>query len=119
MKEQQPPKWCSNAVPTIYGWADPKTGELLVSKRGLKNPIQNYKRNRPIQVQPIPEPAPNALRELEPPTEIYTDESTVTVNGITFNCDQNGRPLRPFKRPKKVEQEAYKIALENYEKSLN
>jgi hypothetical protein len=37
-----------DAIATIYGWADSKTGELLVSKRGLPNPVQGYKRNCPF-----------------------------------------------------------------------
>jgi hypothetical protein len=45
MSNQSPPKWAPNAIPTIFGWADPKTGELLVSKKGLSNVVSNYRRN--------------------------------------------------------------------------
>lgn len=31
-----PPKWAPNAIATPRGWVDPKTGELLVSVKGLK-----------------------------------------------------------------------------------
>jgi len=37
-----------DAVATIYGWAHPRTGELLVSLKGLPNPVQNYKVNCPF-----------------------------------------------------------------------
>lgn len=30
------PRWCVGAIPTISGWADPKTGEILVSIGNLK-----------------------------------------------------------------------------------
>ena len=33
---QVPPKWAPDAVPSMHGWKDSKTGELLVSVRGLK-----------------------------------------------------------------------------------
>lgn len=36
------PKWCSQAVPTLRGWADPKTGELFVSKRFTQEQIDEY-----------------------------------------------------------------------------
>ncbi len=31
-----PPQWCKNAVPSARGWCDPKTGELLISVKGIK-----------------------------------------------------------------------------------
>ena len=36
------PKWCKNAVPTLRGWADPKTGELFVSKRFTQEQIDDF-----------------------------------------------------------------------------
>ena len=48
-----------NALPSIFGWFLPKTGELLVSIRGLENPVDGYIPNRPYttanNVEPIPE----------------------------------------------------------------
>ena len=38
----QCPIWCKNAVPTLRGWADPKTGELFVSKRFTQDQIDEY-----------------------------------------------------------------------------
>jgi len=38
----QPPKWCSNAVPTTRGWADPVTGELFVSRRFTQDEIEAF-----------------------------------------------------------------------------
>ncbi len=35
------------AIQTIYGWALPNTGELLVSKRGLPNPVVGFKIGQP------------------------------------------------------------------------
>lgn len=31
-----PPQWCKNAVPSSRGWCDPKTGELLISVKGIE-----------------------------------------------------------------------------------
>ena len=31
-----PPRWAPDAVATARGWEDPKTGELLVSVKGLE-----------------------------------------------------------------------------------
>ena len=33
---QEPPKWAPNAIPTARGWTHPKTGEILIARRGLK-----------------------------------------------------------------------------------
>ena len=42
-----PPHWCKNAVPSARGWCDPKTGELLISVKGIqfeiKEPVQQVK----------------------------------------------------------------------------
>lgn len=32
---KNPPRWAPNAIATAKGWVDPKTGELLVSVKGL------------------------------------------------------------------------------------
>lgn len=43
MKNLNAPKWAPRAIATDKGWVDPKTGELLVSFRGLKSLIEKYK----------------------------------------------------------------------------
>lgn len=35
---KNPPSWAKDAVATVKGWCDPKTGELLVSIKGLELP---------------------------------------------------------------------------------
>lgn len=43
MKKLEPPRWCPKAVATIRGWENPKTGELLVSKKGLLEQVEETK----------------------------------------------------------------------------
>lgn len=43
MKNLNAPKWAPRAVATEQGWKDSKTGELLVSFRGLKSLIEKNK----------------------------------------------------------------------------
>lgn len=45
-QKNQAPKWAPDAVPTVRGWADPKTGEILVSQRGLKDPVEDFEFRR-------------------------------------------------------------------------
>lgn len=52
MSNQQPPNWAPNAVPTIHGWVDPKSGELLVSKKGLTNTVSGFGKNRRPVLKP-------------------------------------------------------------------
>lgn len=40
-----------DAIATVYGWALPKTGEILVSVRGLPNQVEGFKPNRPFKVE--------------------------------------------------------------------
>lgn len=40
-----------DAIPTVFGWALAKTGEVLVSKRGLPNPVEGFVPNRPYIVK--------------------------------------------------------------------
>jgi len=36
------PNWARNAVPTVRGWEDPDTGELLLSRRHSNSEIREY-----------------------------------------------------------------------------
>jgi hypothetical protein len=65
MSNQSPPNWAPNAIPTVHGWVDPKTGELLVSKKGLTNTVSGYGKNRRPLSQPIKEPLSNNAVTLE------------------------------------------------------
>lgn len=62
---QMPPKWASNAVPTVRGWAHPETGEILIARKGL---ILESK-SAVIETKPT-------VTELEP--EIVKSESEVS-----------------------------------------
>lgn len=44
-----------DAIQTIYGWALPKTGEVLVARRDLPNPVDGFKPNRPYIVKEVKE----------------------------------------------------------------
>lgn len=53
MVNQSPPNWAPNAIPTVQGWADPKTGELLVSKKGLINTVERFGKNSRPSIKPV------------------------------------------------------------------
>ena len=38
----KPPSWAKNAVPTLIGWKDPRTGELLKSTKLAQADIDAY-----------------------------------------------------------------------------
>jgi hypothetical protein len=42
-----------NAVATEFGWVNPDSGELLVSIRGLPNPVKGWKRGEKIQMESV------------------------------------------------------------------
>jgi hypothetical protein len=51
----QAPSWAPNAIPTNKGWINPKTNELLVSKRGLLDDINKIKASKKIVKEPVKE----------------------------------------------------------------
>ena len=102
MSNQSPPTWAPNAVPTPEGWVDPKTGELLVSKKGLSNIMTGYGRNRkPAKVEQIetnvvsfdePEkPEPIVSEEPEPVESIEVSEPSVPEEPVRRKA---GRPKK-------------------------
>jgi hypothetical protein len=72
-----------SVIATKFGWANPKTGELLVSRRGLPNPVEGYKPNQPFKpsknVQEPPkieiasEVKPAPVRKSKPPRRKVND----------------------------------------------
>lgn len=49
----KPPGWASHAVPTLRGWVDPQTGELLKSQRISQAQLDEH--NGVSQPQPLAE----------------------------------------------------------------
>lgn len=72
---KNPPHWCKDAIPSARGWCDPKTGELLISVKGIqfevKEPVQEVKikpENVVIETPRVEEtPAPNVEAKEEAP----------------------------------------------------
>lgn len=107
MSNQSPPKWAPNAVPTEYGWVNPKTGELLVSKKGLTDVVSGYGRNtRPKSVPVTTADQPSSI---EVTLNIETPDTLVETTFVELEVEpmnpettepevQRRRPGRPKKR---------------------
>lgn len=81
-----------DAVATKFGWAIPKTGELLVSIRGLDVEVHDYKPNRPFtyvppiarkaiqeqRAKPVEEQAEEILSVEDEPEETLQEDLKVT-----------------------------------------
>jgi hypothetical protein len=65
MKNLTPPKWAPYAVATEQGWVHPKTGEILISLRGLKSRIEKEQ--------------PSVVLEIETPAECPVENSFVEI----------------------------------------
>ena len=64
-----------DAIATKYGWALPKTGEVLVCRRDLPNPVEGFKPNRPFIVKESkPEVKPAKPAKVEPVVEEVKEE---------------------------------------------
>lgn len=110
MKKNAPPSWAPNAIPTVYGWASPDTGELLVAIRGLNNPVTGYKRNQPyIQPEPfvqepsVQEPSVQEPFVQEPTAEVSEGQiltATIETAAIIEQVESTPKKKRPG-RPKR------------------
>lgn len=95
MKNLTPPKWAPYAIATEQGWVHPKTGELLVSLKGLKSRIEKEQPATVVlEIETTPEcPVENTF------VEITTEEST-TVYPISEETETipekkgRGRPKK-------------------------
>ena len=58
-------------IATEFGWANPKTGELLVSIRGLPNPVSDFVMGRPYNPKSVTviEEDVKSAEKVETPTE--------------------------------------------------
>ena len=56
----KPPSWAKGAVPSEKGWVNPKTGELLISRKHSQRQLIEYwnSQNGQPASAPIKEPAP-------------------------------------------------------------
>lgn len=52
-----PPKWAPSAIATDQGWVNPKTGELLISLKGLKTRIEMNKPSVELDIK-VPDECP-------------------------------------------------------------
>ena len=117
-----------DAIATVYGWALPKTGEILVSKHGLPNPVEGFKPNRPFKVEvavektveevvepvvPVIEPEPGIPPENELPVPT-TPEDLDKLLGSDAEPKGPGRPqgvkdstqrVQPKRGPRKAKAE--------------
>lgn len=95
MKNLTPPKWAPYAIATERGWVHPKTGELLISLKGLKSRIEKEQPATIVLEIETPEECPveNTF------VEITTEEPT-TVDPISEETEAlpekkgRGRPKK-------------------------
>jgi hypothetical protein len=66
-----------DAVATIYGWAHHITGELLVSRKGLENPVLDYKPNCPFKQKIVEEVIKEPIITEETKVESELVEETI------------------------------------------
>jgi hypothetical protein len=104
MNNQQPPKWAPNAIPTTGGWADPKTGEILVSVKGLANAQPRPSRRSVITtVEPVESPTLEIDNtEVELDTTFIELETTPAPVETPTDATPVVQPKRSRGRPKKT-----------------
>jgi hypothetical protein len=96
-----PPSWAKNAVPTLTGWRDPRSNELLKSQAIAQEDIDSYmgvtekKSTRPIKAprEKVEPPVATQLNEA-PPNHKSLDEMTkmeLEAHGRTMGIELDRR----------------------------
>lgn len=81
MSNLMPPRYCPDAIPTPRGWVHPRTGELLVSMKGLNVAALQ---NKPVSVaELIAEVKAEAVPVVEPVVEEVTEDEEVIKDPIS------------------------------------
>jgi len=77
----KPPAKRQDAVPTLRGWEDPRTGEILVSRKHSERQIVEYFNYHNMQRSapaPAPAPAPEPIIEADPAPEVGAEAEMLT-----------------------------------------
>jgi hypothetical protein len=86
----KPPAWAKNAIPTSRGWVNPKTGELLVSRKLSDRQITEYlmvneqvtPQEPLVEVVPLIEADP-VIEESAPTAEPLIEADPVDLSSMT------------------------------------
>ncbi len=60
------PAWAKNAVPTVRGWQNPKTGELLLARKHSVRQVEEWHSSNKVVVEAAPKSAPAPIVEADP-----------------------------------------------------
>mgnify|MGYP000751552177 CR=1 FL=1 len=60
------PAWAKNAVPTVRGWQNPKTGELLMARKHSVRQVEEWHSSNKVVVEAAPKSAPAPIVEADP-----------------------------------------------------
>lgn len=93
----QPPPWCADAAPTPRGWVDPRTGELLISKKFNNRELSEFydaKAPRPMMTEQY-EPKAQMLTEAPPN---HKPLSAMTKPELLALAEQHGVRVSPRDR---------------------
>lgn len=99
MSNQSPPNWAPSAIPTEHGWVDPKTGELLVSKKGLTNVVSGYGKNKRPSTKPVEKPASSISVTLDIETPDNLVENTFVELEVEPVAQEVTKPEVTRRRP--------------------
>jgi hypothetical protein len=100
-----PPAFKKDAVPSIRGWHDPRTGELLVSRPMKQADVDEYNGVKAETVGPatVIHPVEPVVEEVEEeiqflteadPTEAELDLEILTSSELKAMCDDHGISYR-------------------------
>lgn len=99
-KVSTPPNWAPGAIATKYGWANPKTGEILVANRRLPNPNLDFVKGCPYVPAPTEsqvDPKDDVILDMgckddELVESVFIEISTETSEDSQIVKKRRGRP---------------------------
>lgn len=108
--KKSPPHWCRDAIPSVRGWCDAKTGELLIAVKGIefevKEPVEveikKAEFNIGVPSPKVPKDAAEVKDEIKDEVKVKT-EPTETKEKVEKKTTKKSTAKKTTRKKKAVE----------------
>lgn len=104
--KKSPPHWCRDAIPSVRGWCDAKTGELLIAVKGIefdvKEPVEDEAQKVEFEIG-VPSPkVPEVTAEVtaEVKDDVKDDVETEPVEKVEKKATKNPTAKKTTRKKK-------------------
>ena len=103
--KKSPPHWCRDAIPSVRGWCDAKTGELLIAVKGIEfevlEPVEVEIKKTEINIG-VPSPkVPKVAAEVK--DEVKVESEPETKEKVKKNTTKKSTAKKTTRKKKAIE----------------